>query len=78
MRLKKEIQEKKMIQSKLDLLQAQADALEKQYKEKFGMNPPKLPRQVVKPVPFSAHPSSQSQQTQQAKDLVPRTPKQQQ
>lgn len=42
--MKKEIQEKKLIQSKLDELQKSADALEKQYKEKFGMNPPKLPR----------------------------------
>ena len=46
LKLKKEIQEKKMIQSKLDELQNQADLLEKEYKEKFGMNPPKLPRQV--------------------------------
>lgn len=30
-----------MIQSQLDLLQAQADALQKQYKEKFEMDPPR-------------------------------------
>ena len=33
-----------MIQSKLDELQKQANELEKQYKDKFGMNPPKLPK----------------------------------
>jgi|APCry1669190591_1035303.scaffolds.fasta_scaffold79721_1 hypothetical protein len=31
-----------MIQSKLDELQKLIDDLEKEYKEKFGMNPPKL------------------------------------
>ena len=31
-----------MIQSKLDELQKLIDYLEKEYKEKFGMNPPKL------------------------------------
>ena len=35
-----------MIQSQLDELQEQAEALEDQYKDQFGVNPPKLPKPI--------------------------------
>jgi methylphosphotriester-DNA--protein-cysteine methyltransferase len=50
LRLKREIQEKRVIQSKLQEMQTKADELEKLYKDKFGVKPPSLSKQARQPI----------------------------